>query len=370
MRFSRIVSLAILLALIVTIPLASAQAPAEVTSPTSQTLNAIIPASTTQAWAVGNNGAIIRWDGTNWNLESSSTTANLNSISMANSTSIWAVGSINGDGAIVYWNGETWANFEDEDLTGVPLFGVSMLDGSFGWAVGESGTALVWDGSDWAGITDLTTSTLRSVATVSVTDAWAVGDDGVILRWTGTEWTDFDSPTNSDLKSVFMFNANDGWIVGGEQDTGIILRWDGTDWTQFNQIVTYHPEGDGDNQPSDVMDNVNATLYSVFVCDQGEGWASGAEGMVVYWNGTMWNAIGSGATETLRGIAVVNPATDTTESKGYTVGDGGIILGWEGHQWIPEISVLILAPILLTFAGLLLLLRRTAKKPNLFFFRK
>lgn len=370
MRFSRIISVTILLVILITIPLASAQAPAKVTSPTSQTLNAITPVSTSEAWAVGNGGTVIMWDGTSWASESSGTTANLYGVSMANQSSVWAVGSSNGDGVVVYWNGQEWANFEDEDFTGTPLYGISMLDGSFGWAVGEGGSALVWDGTEWAGITGLTTSTLRSVATISATDAWAVGDGGVILRWTGTEWADTNSPTNSDLKSVFMNTANDGWIVGGEQDIGIILHWDGTTWTQWNQIVSYHPVEGGNMEQSDVMDNVNATLNSVFVCDQGEGWAAGEDGMVVYWNGTMWNAIGSGATETLRGIAVVNPASGSAESKGYAVGDGGTILGWEGHQWIPEISVFILAPILLTFAGLLLLLRKTVKKPNLYFFRK
>jgi hypothetical protein len=131
----------------------------------------------------------------------------------------------------------------------------------------------------------------------------------------------------------------------------------------------YHPES-GTAPPSELVDHVNATLHSVFVCDTGDGWASGTDGMVVYWNGTLWNAISSGASETLRGISVVVPATGTTPSKGYAVGDGGIILGWEGHQWIPEISVFILAPILLTFAALLLILKKTAKRPNLFFFRK
>ncbi|MFT3711497.1 MAG: hypothetical protein QM817_28005 [Archangium sp.] len=54
------------------------------------------------------------------------------------------------------------------------------------WAVGESGTALHFDGTSWTKVTSGTTRTLRSVWAASANDVWMVGDSGAVLRWNGT----------------------------------------------------------------------------------------------------------------------------------------------------------------------------------------
>lgn len=385
MRFLKLASIAVFV-LLISAPLVYAQESDDsmkVTSPTSQNLNAITPGGMfdmSLAWAVGDSGTIIRWDGDqSWELVSSPTTANLYSISMASASDAWAVGGAgNGNGAIIRWDGSNWDTWSGitlgtSDSDQIPtLYSVSMLDSSFGWAVGESGAILVWDGNEWAGSVDLAPGTLRSVAVVSTTDAWAVGDNGLIMRWTGLEWENIESPTTANLYSVFMYTANDGWAVGGQLSNGLVLHWDGTSWTRWTQIAIYHPDEPGEemNIPqSAIVDTVDAPLYSVFVCDTGEGWAAGASGMVLTWNGTIWYGSSNGITETLRGITVVNPEFNGDDSKGYAVGDGGIILGWEGHQWIPELSIILVVPMLFAIAMLAIYLKiRALKKANSPFF--
>ena len=50
---------------------------------------------------------------------------------------------------------------------------------------------------------------------VSADDGWAVGDHGTMLHWDGNAWTRVVAPTTSPLHDVSMISATDGWAVGG-----------------------------------------------------------------------------------------------------------------------------------------------------------
>ena len=47
-------------------------------------------------------------------------------------------------------------------------------------------------------------------------DGWAVGDAGVVLRYNGIAWQIVTGPefTGYDFRNVHMVSASDGWIVG------------------------------------------------------------------------------------------------------------------------------------------------------------
>ena len=62
-------------------------------------------------------------------------------------------------------------------------------------------------------MTSPVTTTLNSVSMISSTDGWAVGDDGVILHWDGSTWTQQSSPTIAELNELLMLSSTDGWIV-------------------------------------------------------------------------------------------------------------------------------------------------------------
>jgi hypothetical protein len=67
------------------------------------------------------------------------------------------------------------------------LYGVSMLSGSDGWAVGAQGTILHYTGGQWQEVSSPTTNTLLSIAMVSATLGWAVGENGTILHYVGAQ---------------------------------------------------------------------------------------------------------------------------------------------------------------------------------------
>ena len=100
----------------------------------TRTLWAVDMVSSSDAWAVGDSGIILRWDGTNWQNVTSPTTKHLFSVNMVNSTNGWAVGS---DGCIIHWDGAIWSNVASP--SGAWLNCVSMVSSTDGWIVGADG---------------------------------------------------------------------------------------------------------------------------------------------------------------------------------------------------------------------------------------
>jgi len=104
-----------------------------------------------------------------------------------------------------------------------------MVGPDDGWAVGDGGTILHWDGEAWTQLASPTDSHLFSVAMVGSDDGWAVGglyhpEEYTILHWDGEAWTEVASPTDRYLFSVDMVSSDDGWAVGSYSS---VLHWDG-----------------------------------------------------------------------------------------------------------------------------------------------
>lgn len=98
---------------------------------------------------------------------------------------------------------------------------------------------------------------LNSVWMISSSSGWAVGDSGVIVRWDGAKWEQIATPTTSNLESVSCFSATNCWAVGPGPR---IYYWDGVGWT--NQTM-WLPAGVGD-------------LHSIWIRSDGLGYAVGA----------------------------------------------------------------------------------------------
>ena len=127
---------------------------------------------------VNAEGAVLNW--------TSPTTAHLRSVYMVTDTNGWAVGY---DGMIIHWDGTDWSNVTSPTMW--PLTSVFMVSANDGWAVG--GHIIHWNGTEWSTVTSPTVTSptwylLLSVFMVSADDGWAVGGGGTIIRWTGTEW--------------------------------------------------------------------------------------------------------------------------------------------------------------------------------------
>jgi hypothetical protein len=150
---------------------------------------------------------------------------------MVSATEGWAVGD---HGCILRWNGSAWDPVFSPTWYG--LGGVAMLSAQEGWAVGGS-AFLHWDGLAWANMNAAPLSA-SSVAVLSSTDAWAAGAG--IQHWDGRAWASTPSPTSRYLRGIALTSPAGGWAVG----RGAILRYTGPTPTPqvFLPLVTLEQE--------------------------------------------------------------------------------------------------------------------------------
>jgi hypothetical protein len=228
------------------------------TTATNCTLYSVSMVNETDGWAVGLNGTIIHWNGSMWENVSGPTFADLFSICMVDSKDGWAVGQ---GGAIIRWDGNQWTNFTS--ATNNTLYSVSMVDASFGMAMGMDW--ILWNGTSWKGIPGaIMIPSVFSVYMIGSNDGWAVGDLGMVLHWNGTQWAEVMSSTMYVFASVFMKSATDGWAVGDigtlvpPNYTTTVLHWDGNGWTYVGGPTT------------------------------DDGWAVGRGGTIIRWNRIEW----------------------------------------------------------------------------------
>jgi len=219
---------------------------------------------------------------------------------------------------------------------------------------------------------------LNDVWMISSTQGWAVGDSGTAIRWDGTQWQQILTPnTGYKLESVACLSANNCLAVGttGGAPPAVLLQWDGTSWIDRSAMVialgttalhAIHIRSDGlgfavgEGNPNILRVNAAASppsvasegpgfgapdcLRSVWVLPPGtpgsiQGFAVGADsctlpttGKTWRWDGTPggWFSTSPGVSKTLAGLHVLSP-TDA-----IAVGDTDTRARWNGATWTPE----------------------------------
>jgi hypothetical protein len=229
------------------------------------------------------------------------------------------------------------------------LIGVTALDATTAWAVGEEAVGLSapgfplimrWDGQQW---TKVATSLrwqgrLTSVSVVSATQAWAIGQDTAfkqhVLRWNGTAWRDVDFPPamadpNLRLSSV-RSGGGETWIVGATGSVPVTLRRTATGWTRLPDL------------------GVSGGLSGVQVRGPADIWVSGfvsggqipSAGLVAHWDGTAWQVLPSPPGCVFTGVTDVFAASATDVwGAGGCRGPGTVapvtplLVHWNGTEW-------------------------------------
>lgn len=204
-----------------------------------------------------------------------------------------------------------------------------------GWAVGDNGVILRWDGVNWT-LYQTTGTTLRAVSVDSYANGWAVGDlvDGKaqILQlnldgtpsWDRNIYPDILGGRDRRLNAVHSLSANEAWAVGNDRGGGhdtMVMHWNGTDWAYVD------PDG-----------NFDRNLSGIFVLDTNndgvadDGWAVGANGSIR--RGMNWAAFASPTGNNLNAVFMVSAVN------GWIVGqeDGAapnnwLMLRWNGTAW-------------------------------------
>jgi hypothetical protein len=169
-----------------------------------------------------NNGYIMSYNGSSWSdtTISGSNVGRINGIKiMKNGASTpiqsWAVGrgNNNNQGKILAWSGTQW----NVVLTTTEIMNaIEMMDttgngvANYGWVVGNDGLALYYNGSSFSAYS-LGSRDLHDVTIINQNDAWAVDDIGNRWHWDGTSWTAVNtgaSSGNQRLNAIASIHPN------------------------------------------------------------------------------------------------------------------------------------------------------------------
>lgn len=290
----------------------------------------------------------------------------------------YAVGT---EGAILRYDRGTWVKEPlPDDVDGAPdLESVSgVRDDESGdelvMAVGEGGTVLLRDASGWRRLESGTDVRLFGVWVRNFTDAFLVGDDGTIFRWDGAQvlsmeqesmqqrevmsdgGTVFEAyPIPEPLKSVAGTGGDNVLAVG---PGGAVYRFDGATWERESagtgrplshvfaergvwatatDGVLLRRHGPGDWDTSSYRLPVPLALQGAWASGGRDVFAVGLAGTIFHYDGDEWTPAGLEEDAHLRSVhgVVIEEATDTTDVVRvvFAVGAGGRIA--RGPEAVP-----------------------------------
>ncbi len=295
-----------------------------------------------EAWAVGATGpssyygAIMHYTNTIWSEVTTPTGAyDIEGVEMVGPDEGWAVGSrsvpCNLDciqGLLLHYTKA--GGWQTADLPSIPGGGSwdtlrdVDLRGSTGWAVGYGHSTsntqryfLQYSGGTWAPVPIPSPIVGYGVSVIDETEAWAVGESTSpyiqMAHFAGGVWSSvFTSsvPFNGHLRAVHMLNANEGWAAGYTQS--------GSSRPYTYQCLTLHYK---DGLWTRVACSAPTRLSSIYARGPNDVWAVGSGGPMLHYNGSIWtNSSPPAGTGYLYSVKLVG--TDD----GWAVGSDGIIL--------------------------------------------
>jgi hypothetical protein len=267
-------------------------------------------------------------DGEPWTLVFEDLDAALISVAGTSASDVWAVGADlrNGDGALVlHYDGERWTRH----VTGVEqdLWWIYAASESSVYMGGTGGAIVHYDGSEFTLMDTPGSGIVFGIWGESEDELWAVGGEpdiapGFVWRYDGAEWSDTtvmlpdEAQGGPSVFKVWGRSADDVWFVGTD---GLAVHWDGHgfelgDSGTTRRLFTVHgpPSGspefvavggfgdavivehDGTQWRNATPDPAPLELFGVFMVDENEGYAVGAEGSVLQRSGTAWKLLDTG----------------------------------------------------------------------------
>ena len=275
------------------------------TSPTSERLMQPWGTSGSDVFAVGYNGTIIHYDGTDWTTMTSPTSERLFGVWGTSGSDVFAVGY---NGTIIHYDGTDWSTMTSP--TSENLFSVWGTFSSDVFAVGCNGTIIHYDGTDWTTMSSPTTNRIHEVWGTSGSDVFAVAIDGIIIHYDGTDWSTMTSPTTQNIYGVWGTSGSD---VFAAAQAGTILHYNGTDWSIMNTPTSVN------------------NLWGVWGSSGSDVFVVGYHGYILHYNGTDWSIMTSPTSEYFYGD------WGSSGSDVFAVGNNGTIVHY-GPAAIFDIS--------------------------------
>ena len=287
----------------------------------TKTLYAVWGTSPSDVYAVGNNGTILHFNGTDWSADTSNTTGQLLSIWGSSPTNIYVVGNeetgVNRATLLrKKTSGTTWEFEEAVDATTQAPFDYNLttvwgLSANNVYVSDEFGDPYVFDGMGW-----IKFEPVPPVGTYPLTGIWAVnsttlfvtdqnsngvrryGKDGI------NDWTYDSTECTGNLNEIWGISINDIYVAGSG---GYIGHFNGAEW-------------------KGVTSNTAKTLVSIHGSSAINIIAVGVQGAIVHNKGAGFIDESFNTFNDLFGVWM-----SPDGSVAYAVGTDGMIL-----KWVPD----------------------------------
>jgi PKD repeat protein len=273
--------MAMLLAVLVSVQAAEAGWSNVTPAISIKTLYGIWGTSPSNIYAVGQDGAIMHYDGATWTAETSGTTEKLNAI--------WGV---------------------TEPVTETNIYAA----GENGILLHKTAAGTTW-GTEPLNSNNFGNTDLYSVRGSSASNVYLGSNNGYFLRFNGTEWTEFDPnpPTGSSkIAGIWAFSSTNLYCSTAAGSYGRLFHYDGEKWD-----LMYG----GDE---------NIALYSIWGNTVSDIYVAGSTGLILQFNGTSWLGVSSGTTQKLYSVF------GSSASNIFAVGVQGTIVHNKGAGFIAE----------------------------------
>ena len=164
---------------------------------------------------------------------------------------------------------------------------------------------------------------------------WAAGENGLFMRLTNSGmWRVEESGVRNNLNGLFFLDSLNGWVVG---DRGMILHTTDGGKSWMRQMLNGNSTAAKTSLAS-TPTYYDINLFAVYFTSESEGWAVGKDrdvGLILHTVdvGEHWQKMAIGYPATLDDVVFI-------ESKGWVVGDDGLILHTNnaGSVWLPQRS--------------------------------
>lgn len=312
-------------------------------------------------FAVGLNGAILRWSGLEgrWTAVESPTNESLYSVEFVAINDWWIVGA---HGTILHGDGESWTVVEsplpDHLLRTVRLTNTKMVTNNDLWIGGEEGALLHWnwDSGSWQVVPSNTANMISGIGGVLDGSVWAVGEFGAIVRY-GPTYTISGRVTDAlsgagvaglEVRAETALNSSASVRTGADgayafssvlsSTYTVTVATPGYAYTPTQRIVTVPPDATAvdftarrantwkcwpGSEPFACAPNMSA----IQPAGDGKAWAVGEGGALFYWDGARWLRVAGPSGETLNGLAVLSP------TNAWAADLKGTVLHWDGISW-------------------------------------
>ena len=148
-------------------------------------VNGVWGNSANDVFAVGSDGMVLNYDGTDWTTMTSNTSADLRGVWGSSSDHIFAVGS----DKIIYYNGADWITVTSLG-SGKVLYGVWGSSADNVYVVGSGGMMIRYDGADWT-MASYASEDFHGVWGSSANNIFVVGKDVYNYQLTDNEQEEY-----------------------------------------------------------------------------------------------------------------------------------------------------------------------------------